>query len=184
MKINDLKLKQKLLFCKSCLDDYQDILNKEDLEIIKNYQNNEDNLLKIAKKIWDYELSTNEYLVISWNKYSFEKKKRGIVFATISKKDDINAFCNLDNGTIYEITYEAIIGALNKDGATIFEDKENEYTIGKINDKYINSYNGATKLITPKQLIDQSENNYHSKYNELILDATKIKEIAKYNNKI
>ncbi len=184
MKINDLKLKQILLFCKSCLNDYQDILSKEDLEIIKNYQNNEDNLLKIAKKIWDYELNTNEYLVISWNKYTFDKKKRGIVFATISKKDEINAFCNLDSGTIYEITYDAIIGALNKDAATIFEDKENEFTIGKINDKYINSYNGATKLITPKQLINQSENNYHSKYNELILDATKIKEIAKYNNKI
>ncbi len=184
MKINDLRLKQTLLFCKSCLNDYQDILSKEDFENIKDYQHNEDNLLKIAKKIWDYELNTNEYLVISWNKYSFEKNKRGIVFATISKKDKINAFCNLDNGTIYEITYEAIIGALNKDGATIFEDKKNEYTIGKINDKYINSYNGATKLITPKQLIDQRENNYHSKYNELILDATKIKEIAKYTNKI
>ena len=116
MKITDLRLKQILLFCKSCLNDYQDILSKEDLEIIKNYQNNEDNLLKIAKKIWDYELNTNEYLVISWNKYTFDKKKRGIVFATISKKDEINAFCNLDSGTILhdKIQLSNIINDINQ----------------------------------------------------------------------
>ena len=184
MKITDLKAKQYWLFCKSCLKDYINILNNDDLEIIKKGQTD---LTNIAKKIWNYELNTNEYVIISWNKYATNKEKKSIVFATISKRDQINAFCDLSEGTIYEITYDAIIGALNKDGATLFEDYENEYTIGKINDKFINSYNGATKLITPKQLIDQSENNYHSKYNELILDATKIKEVAKYkspNNKI
>lgn len=187
MKIIDLKAKQLLLFCKSCLKDYINILSKEDIEIIKNNQGKENELIKIAKKIWDYELSTNEYLVISWNKYAFEKEKNGIVFATFSKKEQVNTFCNLNEGTIYEITYEAIIGGLNKDGATLIEEHENEYTIGKINNKYINSYNGATKIITPQQLLDTTSSPYLSKHNELILDASKIKEIAKYkssNNKI
>jgi len=39
---------------------------------------------------------------------------------------------------------------------------------------YVNSYNGATKLITPYQLVNLEESGYNHLYNELILDSKKV----------
>ncbi len=190
MNIELLRKKQRLEFCKTCLNYYSMYLTSDEITFINKIINEdlyskeiEDKLLIIAEKIWNQELSTGKYKVISWSKFSAQKRKKFITFATLSRVDDINTFCNSTLGIEYEITYKAIIGALNKDGATIIEDKNkvNDFTLAIINDKAINSYNGATRLITPIQLLDKSCNTYKSKHNELILDSSLIKEIKEFN---
>lgn len=189
MNIHTLRQKQILDFCKSCLKNYLQYLNEEEINFIKTtFQNNIFNenvinkLTLIAEKIWNNELATGKYVVISWSKYAEQKRKKFITFATLSSKDDITSFCDSDFGIEYAISYKALIGALNKDGATLIEDKDrqNEYTLTILNGKAINSYNGATKIITPLQLLDQSDNNYRSKHNELILDSRYITELKEF----
>ncbi len=176
-------------FCRSCLNNYLHYLNEEEINFIKKtIQNNTFNLegvnklALIAEKIWNNELASGEYLVVSWSKYAGQKRKNFITFATLNLKDDITSFCDSEFGIEYAISYKALIGALNKDGATLIEDEshQNDYTLAVLNGKAINSYNGATKIITPLQLLDQTDNNYPSKHNELILDSRYIREIKEY----
>lgn len=190
MEIKQLRQKQILEFCKSCLNDYLSYLTINEIAFIKNILNDQifdksqiDKLLNIAEKIWNNELATDKYVVISWSKYAEQKEKSFITFATLSRKDDIISFCNSNLGIEYSITFKALIGALNKDGATLIEDisKKNEYTLAIIDNKVINSYNGATRLITPIQLLDQTNNDYPSKHNELILDSRYITEKREIN---
>ena len=190
MEIKQLRQKQILEFCKSCLKDYLNYLTVDEISFIRNILNSQifdktqtDELLNIAEKIWDNELATDKYVVISWSKFAEQKRKKFVTFATLSRKEDIISFCNSNLGIEYSITFKALIGALNKDGATLIEDlnKKNDYTLAIIDNKVINSYNGATKLITPIQLLDQSDNDYHSKHNELILDTRYITEKKKIN---
>ncbi len=149
MNIEKLHEKRILEFCKSCISYYIDYLTPNEINLINNiiddtklYKSSESELLKIAEKIWDNELSSGKYKVISWSKFADQKRKKFITFATLSKADEINSFCNSDLGIEYSITYKSIIGALNKDGATIIEDisKKNDFTIAIINNKVINSY--------------------------------------------
>lgn len=190
MKIENLRQKQALEFCKTCLNYYFNYLTEEEIvyinEILKNQHFSKteiEKLLFIAEKIWDNELATGDYIVVSWSKYANQKRKSFITFATLSKRDDITSFCDSNLGIEYMISYKSIIGALNKDGATLIEniEKKNDYTLAVINNKVINSYNGATKLITPIQLLDKSDNTYLSKHNELILDSRLITEKQEIN---
>lgn len=189
MNIENLRKKQILEFCKSCLDNYVKYLTPDEINLINDIISNnvfskdiQEKLLIIAEKIWNNELLSGKYKVISWSKFATQKRKNFITFATLSKIDEIDTFCGSDFGIEYSITYKSIIGALNKDGATLIEDinKQNDFTLAIINDKAINSYNGATKFITPIQLLDKSDNTYRSKHNELILDSTLIKEIGEF----
>lgn len=189
MNIKDLKNKQIYELTSSLLKDYGHLLEKEDIEQINLATNNdlqleekEKILLPIVKKVWDKELESGNYVVISWNKAAKPPKRDDIVFATLSTKDNIVSFCDACDGIEYEISFDALIGALECDAATLIEDasKEGDYTIGRINDKVINSYNGATRLITPKQLLDSSHNTYKSKHNELILNSHLIKVVGSY----
>lgn len=187
MKLTTLRKKQLLEVTNSLLTDYCIYLTTDEVKIINSIVNNldrdksldsqEKSLLQIIKKIWNIELNSEKYIIISWNKYTDKKKNNLVTFATLSKKDNVIPFCNLKSGIEYKITYNSIIGALNRDGATLIENikNKNEYTIGIIENKVINSYNGATKLITPNQLVNASN------YNELILDTKKIVEIGEYN---
>ena len=181
MNIEDLRKKQILEFCKSVLNDYKHLLAEGEINLIHTFiENDLAKLLSISKKIWDEELACGKYRVISWNKYAQVKENQDIIFATLCTQDNLVSFCNMEEGVEYEITFESLIGALNKDGATLIEDitKQNKYTIAIINEKAINSYNGATKLITPKQLLDSTDNDYKSKHNELILNAQLVKKIG------
>lgn len=191
MNIEVLRKKQALEFCKTCLTHYTKYLKEEEInqinEMITHNTFNEflqQKLTSIAEKIWNNELESGKYKVISWSKFRNQKKKDFITFATLNTEEDLTSFCNSDLGIEYAITYQSIIGALNKDGATLIEDidKKNDFTLAIINNKVINSYNGATKLITPIQLLDKSDNTYPSKHNELILDSSRIKEIKEITN--
>ena len=192
MDIVTRKTKQTLELCNALLSSYLQYLNSEEIIIINNslkQLNYNDQLetvqralLPIVEKIWNIELASGNYTVISWNKHPGIKPKGPLVYATLSKDDDIINFCDMTSGIKYEINFNSIIGAFYKDGATIREDisKKNEYTIGFIDGKVVNSYNGSTKFITPIQLINNREINYRSKHNEIVLDARLIKEIGPY----
>lgn len=172
------------------MNDYTEILSKEEQETIKKTlkelllngydEKFEAAILKILEKVWTIELESGEYFIISWNKYFNPKENGPITFATLSTKEFLSSFCNMQEGILYKITWDSIIAACPKDGATLIEeeDKESEYTIGRIGDKVINSYNKATRLITPKQLLNSEHNNYPSKHNELILSTEHIKAIG------
>lgn len=191
MKLVEIRKKQILDLCKTLLEVYTSYLEREELELINGILNDfndenisllEEKLLPIVSKIWQLELASGKYVVISWNKYAKEKEKKALTFATISKNDEVTSFRNLTEGTLYKISFASLIGALDKDGATLIEDasKENEFTIGTIDDKVINSYNGATRLITPYQLVSSNNSDYKSKHNELILKTALIEEVGPY----
>ena len=185
------KYEQILETIKALMNEYLNLLEQEDLVLIKYVIDNFMNLsleefhnllLPIIEKVWNRELSMDKYLIISWDKYKEPKRKKIITFATLCEKNNIISFCDSTNGILYEMNFKALLGAHWKDGATIIEDKSKvgQYTIGSIEDKVINSYNGATKLITPKQLVRKRKNDYRSKHNELILDSRFIREIGLY----
>ena len=188
--LKEIRKKQVLNVCKSLLEDYINILTKEEVDTIQrvlnanlSYEEAYDLLIPIVEKVWNYDLASGEYKVISWTKHpTFKESSKGVIFATISKKDDIITFCDAVEGMEYAITFKSLIGALEKDGATLFEDKDkvNEYTSAVIKDRAINSYNGATKLITPKELVGERDIDYKSKHNELILDLRYVKQIGPY----
>lgn len=188
--VEKIRRQQILELCKSLFDDYSEFLTSFDASTIKSVlnsqdeiefiQNAQDLLLPIVERIWSIELESGKYVVISWNKFPEKKRVHDILFATLSLKDDIIDFCGITTGIQYEISYDSIIGALPKDGATLIEDvaKYGEYTIATLGDKVINSYNCATRFITPKQLIDRKDNNFLSKHNELVLNAHLVREIG------
>lgn len=190
MDINSIRKKQVYELTQSLLKDYKDILDQDDLSIINScingnmsFDNQNELLLPIVRKVWDKELESGEYVFVSWNKNVTAPNRSLITFATLSKRDNIVSFCNASDGIEYEVTFDSIVGALEKDAATLIEDesRKNDFTIGIIDGKAINSYNGATKLITPKQLLDSSQNDYKSKHNEIILDSKLIKEVGSFS---
>lgn len=186
MKLDVLRKEQVLSVCKSLLKDYLDDLSEDEIEVINNIIINEIDFKKaqvlldpILRKIWNKELSSGKYEIIAWNKRASNVHTgKGLVkWATISEVGKPISFCGLTTGSLFEIDYDSILGACLKDGATLVQDVVNEYTIAKIGDKAINSYNGASKLFTPKQLIFDRLNDYRSNHNEIILDRQKIKFI-------
>lgn len=190
--MNNLRKIQIIELLYSLIHDYKDCLSKKEYEIIDYIQKNLENLtieeieaklLPTVGNIWDYDLKNHNYKIISWNKNVSPPNRQSIVFATLSKDNNLVSFCDSTEGIEYEISFKALIGACPKDGATLIENdnKINDYTIAKINDKVINSYNGATKLITPRQLLSYQDNNYKSKHNELILDSKYIKALGYIN---
>ena len=170
--IKDIRKKQRINLIKCLIEHYGIFYAFFDM-LINNPDNDifDEELEKITKKIWEQELLSGNYTVISWNKSNRSPDRKNVTYATLSKSDNIVRFCESNNGIELDITFESLIGAINKDGATLLEEKENDYTIGKIDGKYVNSYNGATKLITPYQLINLDQSYL---YNELILDSSKI----------
>jgi len=187
-----LRKTQILNVCQSLLSDYINYLDQKEKEIIQNIINHIDDfstldnitneLLPIIEKIWNIKLNSGEYIIISWYKHTDKIPQNLVTYATISKRDDIIQFCDLRYGMEYKICFKSILGALNVDGGTVVEktDKDNDYTVGRIDGFAINSYNGATKLITPKQLLKRTHNTYQSKHNELILDNRYISAVGPY----
>jgi len=188
--VEKIRKQQILDLVKCLLVEYFSLLTEEEVAIVKSFYasiddsnfiiNAQNYLLPIVRKVWDVELKSGNYVVISWNKFPDRKRVHDLLFATLSLKDDIINFCGITTGVQYEINYDSIIGALYKDGATLIEDasKSSEFTIAVLGDKVVNSYNCATKFITPKQLIGERDISYPSKHNELILDAKLVKEIG------
>lgn len=188
MSINDIRRRQLFDLLRSLVNDYKYLLSDADLKLISEISNNGlgshlKELEKLVSSVWKCELESNQYKVISWNKATIEPDRDKLVFATISTADNIIPFCDASDGIEYEISYDAILGACPRNGATIPVSKADDYTIAVIDGQAYSSYNGATRLITPKQLVRLDDSNYHTYYNELILDATKVKPLGTFSRK-
>lgn len=145
--------------------------NVNDLEeLINKLFSVEESLKEISFKAWDYE-KENGCKFISWLKDNKYDKNKKLIFSTFDNNYD-NTFCGSDLGIEYKVNANGFIGANNRDGATLIQDENTEsiYTIGKIDGKCINSYNMSTMIVSPKTVMNSSENNYQSKHNEIILD--------------
>lgn len=148
---------------------YKFKINKMTNISIEEIRNIESSLKEFVHRIWDYELKNGKKL-ISWLKNDAYENKE-LTFCTLIE-NDFNSFCNSGLGIKYDILNNAIIGASYKDGATLLENKEPSFfTIGKIGEKVINSYNRATPIITPSIVLEDNNNTYFTKYNEVILDS-------------
>lgn len=138
----------------------------------------EQDLKKLIFRCWNQEFQ-NGYNYVSWFKRDIVTNQPEIVSATFTN-DYNNTFCNSRYGIKYAITVESFLGACEKDAATILQKAKNGsiYSVGKISeDIYINSYNLATPIITPCQLMNKIS-NYQSNYNEIILDSRYIIPIS------
>lgn len=188
MNIIDLRHRQLLELLESLVHDYSFLLNQNDYALI-NYiselgiGNFKADLEKIVERVWESELASGQYKIISWNKSVDTPNRDKITFATISYQDDIIPFCDAMDGVEYKISYASLLGACPKDGAPIPVAEVDDYTIAVIDGEAYSSYSGATRLITPKQLIQLEQTDYHTHYNELILDSKKIIPLHSYSRK-
>lgn|SRR5574344_597744 len=132
---------------------------------------NDENIREYLKVIWDDTLNGNEYKVISWFKKDTIGDMPIVVSASLTDMNNIKTFCNSLYGIEYIFPYSAILGGTNGDAATLIEpiERTNEFTIGTIKGKAINSYNRATPIITPIQLLENNDS-----YNEIVLDSSKL----------
>ena len=170
MNIIDLRQKQLIELLESLVHDYSFLLNQNDYALINHISesgigNFKADLERIVEKVWEDELASGQYKIISWNKNVDAPNRDKITFATLSYQEDLIPFCNA------------------VDGATLPASKLDDYTIAIIDGEAYSSYNGATRLITPKQLIRLEQTDYHTHYNELILDSKKIIPLHGYSRK-
>lgn len=94
MNIIDLRKKQLLELLESLVVDYSYLLTEDDFNLIDcinesglgDFQFRQD-LEEIVERVWKYELESNQYKVISWNKGTCHPNRDVITFATISLKD-------------------------------------------------------------------------------------------------
>lgn len=151
------------------------IVNIQEIESILEYENY---LKTFVFRCWNLEVE-NGYRYVSWFKSDKLEEMPPVVSATFSCEVG-DTFCDARYGINYSVKNEGFLGACNKDAATIIEErsKKSIYTIGEINDKIVNSYNLATPIITPLQVLNKSLNSYKLKYNEVILDSRYIKPIS------
>ena len=188
MNIIDLRQKQLIELLESLVHDYSFLLNQNDYALINHISesgigNFKADLERIVEKVWEDELASGQYKIISWNKNVDAPNRDKITFATLSYQEDLIPFCNAVDGVEYKISYDSLLGACPKDAATLPASKLDDYTIAIIDGEAYSSYNGATRLITPKQLIRLEQTDYHTHYNELILDSKKIIPLHGYSRR-
>ena len=148
-------------------------ISLEELQKVFGY---EEILKPLIFKSWEFESSRGAEFIY-WFKTDNYKSFENAISTTFSN-DFTDSFCGANYGIAFDITIDGFLGACNEDAATMMQDEKflSIYTIGKTNDhQVINSYNLATPIITPKQVFDKKDNTYHSKHNEIILDARFIK---------
>ena len=75
MDITNLRKKQIYELTNSLLKDYKDVLDENDLNIINScvegkisFDQQNEALLPIVRKVWEKELDSGEYIFVSWNK--------------------------------------------------------------------------------------------------------------------
>lgn len=153
---------------------FQNFLNQSNYkyENIINLLKLEDGLKFLAYRSWEYELK-NGYYIVSWLKDDSYSPKP-FICSTLNSDDNINNFCESGIGIQYEINEKSYIGASIHDGGTYQSTKlkNSIYTIGDNGTTLIDSYNLATPIITPKQLLTRNKNEH----SEIILDRRFVKE--------
>jgi len=97
--VEKIRKQQILDLVKCLLVEYFSLLTEEEVAIVKSFYasiddsnfiiNSQNYLLPIVRKVWDVELKSGNYVVISWNKFPDRKRVHDLLFATLSLKDDI-----------------------------------------------------------------------------------------------
>ena len=178
-------LNAKLLFERTA----DELLNLDDIknhvDLINNVFETEESIKSLTFRTWEYE-NKNGKSFISWLKDDKYQDGKKLVFSTFNEEGK-DVFCDSSVGIKYDVDINGFIGATEIDGATIMLDSNESclYTIANINDKSINSYNMATMIASPNIVINNLNNKYQSKHNEIILDNRYIKPIEiVYNNEL
>ena len=166
------------------IQDYAFLYNDEELlllrnmlEMINSSQNIdtinlvEEKLKGLAFKTWEYDESQGNHF-IHWLKKDTLNTKNPIISSTFG---DVESFCNSVVGIRYKTNIHGFLGACEKDAGVIVEESNRQsiYTIKVLDDgRVVNSYNLGTTIMTPKIAMDTENNDYKSKHNEIILDAS------------
>ena len=169
---------------KSMIQDYFFLYNDEELAILKNMLNKissfqtvdtinlvEKDLKELAFRTWEYEEKQGNYF-IHWLKNDTLNTENPIVSSTFG---NVEPFCNSEIGIRYKTNINGFLAAREKDAGVVVEEKNHHsmYTIKILNDgRVINSYNLGTPIMTPKIAMNTSNNDYKSKHNEIVLDAS------------
>lgn len=169
---------------KSMIQDYFFLYNDEELTVLKNMLNKissfqtvdtinlvEKNLKELAFRTWEYEEKQGNYF-IHWLKNDTLNTENPIVSSTFG---NVDPFCNSEIGIRYKTNIKGFLAAREKDAGVVVEENNHHsiYTIKILNDgRVINSYNLGTPIMTPKIAMNTSNNDYKSKHNEIVLDAS------------
>lgn len=169
---------------KSMIQDYSFLYSEEEmsllrrmLERISSHQDLdtvnlvESELKALAFKTWEYEEKKGNHY-IHWLKHDVLNTENPVISATFG---DVEVFCNSVVGIRYKTTVDGFLGAREKDAGVVVEPphRQSMFTIKVLDDgRVVNSYNLGTPLMTPKLAMDTSQNDYQSRHNEIMLDAS------------
>lgn len=175
---NDVELSL-LVSSGELLKKYIDNDTMEKKELLDYVSILENKLKPLAFRCWEYEVK-NGCNYVSWLKDGNYKSGVSVISSTFSQNEE-KIFCNSEIGIKYEVNIDAFVAACEKDAASLKEknNRASLYTIRELpNGDVINSYNLATPIITPRQLIEFSQNDYLSNHNEIILDGRFVKPLS------
>ena len=156
---------EELLLLKSMLEK---ISNSQDLDTINLV---EEKLKELAFRTWEYEEEQGNHF-IHWLKHDVLNTDNPVLSSTFG---DVEPFCNSKVGIRYKTNIHGFLGAREKDAGVVVEDghRQSMYTIKVLEDgRVVNSYNLGTPIMTPKIAMDTNDNNYKSRHNEIVLDAS------------
>ena len=131
----------------------------------------EERLKGLAFRTWEYEEKQGNSF-IHWLKHDVLNTENPVVSSTFG---DVDPFCDSVVGIRYKTSMDGFLGAREKDAGVVVEGKERQsmYTIKVLDDgRVVNSYNLGTPIMTPKLAMDTKNNNYKSRHNEIMLDAS------------
>ena len=131
----------------------------------------EEELKELAFRTWEYEEKQGNHF-IHWLKNDVLNTENPVVSSTFG---NVEPFCNSAIGIRYKTNINGFLAAREKDAGVVVEESNHQsmYTIKVLDDgRVINSYNLGTPIMTPKIAMNTSNNDYKSKHNEVVLDAS------------
>ena len=184
-KININKLCMIILgSIKSMIQDYAFLYSDEELLVLKNLLNKissfqsldtinlvEEHLKELAFRTWKYEEIQGNHF-IHWVKNNVLNTENPALSSTFG---NVEPFCDSVIGIRYTTNINGFLAAREKDAGVVVEgnNRHSMYTIKVLDDgRVINSYNLGTPIMTPKIAMNTSNNDYKSKHNEIVLDAS------------
>jgi len=169
---------------KSMILDYTFLYSDKELVVLKNMLDKissfqtldtinlaEEELKELAFRTWEYEEKQGNYF-IHWLKSNVLNTENPVVSSTFG---NVEPFCNSAIGIRYKTNINGFLAAREKDAGVVVEESNHQsmYTIKVLDDgRVINSYNLGTPIMTPKIAMNIGNNDYKSKHNEIVLDAS------------
>lgn len=169
---------------RSMIQDYSFLYSEEELSLLRSMLDKmmssqtldtinlvEEKLKGLAFRTWEFEEKQGSSF-IHWLKHDVLNTENPVLSSTFG---DVDPFCNSVVGIRYKTPVEGFLGAREKDAGCVVEgaNRQSMYTIKVLDDgRVVNSYNLGTPLMTPKLAMDTRNNDYKSRHNEIMLDAS------------